>query len=361
MPRRDYYAILGVKRTASPDDIKRAFRGLAKEYHPDKNPLDLDAAARFREIVEAYECLSDPTERSRYDKIGPLYRPDGKPPTTDDINNLVQDAVQTLFRRDKAERRGEDLKFQLELRLEEVGSGSERTIEIERLAECERCKGDGAEPEGGKKTCEACGGSGKSATRRLFRSDCPRCDGRGFTIVARCTQCEGKGREQHRDGIKVKVPPGVATGQKLKVRGKGNVGERGGPAGDLLVLVHVADHALFQRRGADLICDVPLLLQEAALGTELVVPTLDGTTTIRIPPGTPSGKVFRLSGRGLPKLGSGSNGNAARGDLHLRTAIEVPASVDPGAKAALESLGSRLGKDAYPLRTAFDAELRKRP
>ena len=361
MPRRDYYAILGVKRSASQDDIKRAFRGLAKEYHPDKNPLDLDAAARFREIVEAYECLSDPTERSRYDKIGPLYRPDGKPPTTDDINNLVQDAVSTLFRRDKADRRGEDLKFQLELRLEEVGSGSERAIEIERLAPCERCKGDGAEPEGGKKTCDACGGSGKSATRRLFRSDCPRCDGRGFTIVARCTQCDGKGREQHKEAIKVKVPAGVATGQKLKVRGKGNVGERGGPPGDLLVLVHVADHVLFQRRGADLICDVPLLLQEAALGTELVVPTLDGTTTIRIPPGTPSGKVFRLSGRGLPKLGSGANGKSARGDLHLRTAIEVPASVDPGAKAALESLGTRLGKDAYPMRAAFDAELRKRP
>jgi molecular chaperone DnaJ len=361
VPRRDYYAILGVKRSASQEDIKRAFRGLAKEYHPDKNPLDLDAETRFREIVEAYECLSDPTERSRYHKIGPLYRPDGKPPSTDDINNLVSDAVQTLFRRDKVDRRGEDLRYQLELRLEEVGSGSERTIEIERLAACERCSGDGAEPDGGKKLCDACGGSGKSQTRRLFRSDCPRCDGRGFTIVKRCVRCDGKGRADHRESIKVKVPAGVATGQKLKVRGKGNVGERGGPAGDLFVLVHVEDHALFQRRGADLICDVPLLLQEAALGVELVVPTLDGTTTIRIPPGTPSGKVFRLSGRGLPKLDGARNGKATRGDLHLRTAIEVPASVDPSGKAALESLGSRLGTEAYPLRKAFDAELRKRP
>ena len=280
MPRRDYYAVLGVTRSAAPRTSSARSGGWRRNTTPTRTRSTSTPRRASTRIVEAYECLSDPTERSRYDKIGPLYRPDGKPPTTDDINNLVQDAVQTLFRRDKADRRGEDLKFQLELRLEEVGSGSERTIEIERLAPCERCKGDGAEPQqagtGGKKTCDACGGPGKSATRRLFRSDCPRCDGRGFTIVVRCTQCDGRAASEHRDGIKVKIPAGVATGQKLKVRGKGNVGERGGPPGYFLVLVHVADHALFQRRGADLICDVPLLLQEAALGTELVVPTSTG-------------------------------------------------------------------------------------
>jgi molecular chaperone DnaJ len=356
VPRRDYYAALGVKKSASPDEIKRAFRALAKEYHPDKNPDDLDAGRRFREIMEAYECLSDPQERARYDRIGPLYRPDGKPPSPDDINNLFSDAVQTLFRRDRAERRGEDLRHPMELSLEEVATGSERTIELERLALCNRCGGEGADPDGGRKDCEACGATGKSSTRRLFRSDCPRCDGRGFVITRHCPRCEGKGRAAHREAIKVKVPPGVATGQKLKVRGKGNAGENGGPSGDLFVMIGVHEHKLFQRRGSDLICDVPLFLQEAALGAELAVPTLDGTTTIRIPPGTPSGKVFRLSGRGLPKLDAG-----ARGDLHLRTVIEVPASLDPGARAALEALNTRLGRDAYPLRKAYDEQLRKRP
>lgn len=355
MPRRDYYSVLGVKRSASSEEIKAAFRKLAKEYHPDRNPEDVDAGRRFHELVEAYECLSDPEERSRYDKLGPFYRSDGKPPSPQDLNDFVSDALGGIFRREKT-KAGEDLRFQLEISLEEVASGTERTIELTRHATCTRCEGGGADPDGGRKHCDACDGTGKASGRRLFRSDCPRCDGRGYVITKHCEECNGKGRSEQRESIKVKVPAGVGTGQKLKVRDKGNAGELNGPAGDLYVLIHVADHPLFHRRGPDLICEVPVTIQEAALGTNLTVPTIDGTTTIRIPPGTQSGKVFRLTGRGLKKVGS-----SHQGDLHLKVIVEVPTELSAQARQALEALGSDLPPDAHPLRKAFEQHLSKRP
>ncbi len=355
MARLDYYAVLGVARDATPDEIKKAFRQLALQFHPDRNPDDVDAERRFREVAEAYQCLSDPDERLRYDKLGPLYRPDGKPPTPEDVNTFVKDALAGLFGRRGGQERGEDLRYTLTVTLEEVGAGGEREIDVNRRVGCKRCDSSGADPDGGRKTCERCGGSGKSAARFSLRSECAGCDGRGFTTLKRCSRCGGEGRHDRLDTLKVKIPTGVATGQKLKLRGKGNEGRMDGATGDLFVLVSVADHVLFRRRGDDLLCEAPLLLTEAALGVDLAVPTLEGSTIIRVPPGTPSGKIFRLAGRGLPNLES-----RHKGDLHVKVNVEVPTAIGERERAALLALAQAVPASAHPQRRAWDELIRAR-
>ncbi len=351
--RRDYYAVLGVSKEASLEEIKKAFRGLALEFHPDRNPDDPAAEQRFREATEAYKTLSDAEQRARYDRLGPFFRPDGRPPTPEDINELVSDTLSGLFRK-KRDGRGEDLKYQLSVSLEEVGSGAERTIDLRRQSPCKVCEASGADPDEGRKRCEACEGTGKAATRRVFRTDCPRCDGKGWLRVKKCKNCDGAGVREHMERLKIRIPAGVATGQKLKVRGKGNTPKGGGTPGDLFVLVNVEDHPLFRRRGADLFCDLPLLFSEAALGTDLPVPTLDGQTTIRVAPGTASGKVLRLSGRGLVRPEGG------RGDLHYTVVVEVPEALNAEQRASVKVLSERLGADAHPRRREYDAALRQR-
>jgi molecular chaperone DnaJ len=353
--RRDYYAVLGIPRSAAPDEIKKAFRGLAMEFHPDRRPDDPEADDRFREVAEAYKVLSDPEQRTRYDRLGPFFRPDGRPPSPDDLNDFVSDALSGLFRKKRPDDRGDDLKYTLSVSLEDVVQGAERTIDLRRQSACRKCEGTGADPDEGRAACEACTGTGKSATRRIFRADCPRCDGRGWRMIKKCGTCSGSGTRENLERLKIRVPPGVATGQKLKLRGKGNVPRGGGPPGDLYVLVNVTDHELFRRRGADLFCDVPLLFAEAAMGTDLVVPTLEGRTTIRIPAGTPSGKVFRLSGRGLPDLDG-----RRTGDLHIKVNVEVPAELNAEQRRALSALSSQLGADAHPRRRQYDDALRAR-
>jgi len=355
LARLDYYAVLGVSRDAPSDEIKRAFRQLALRYHPDRNPDDVDAERRFREVAEAYQCLSDDDERARYDRLGPLYRPDGKPPSPDDVNAFVRDALGSLFGRRARAEKGEDLRYTLTITLEEVGAGVEREIEVNRMVGCKRCDRSGADPDDGRKSCERCGGTGRSGARFSLRGECGACDGRGFVTVKRCSRCQGEGRHERADQLKVKVPAGVATGQKLKLRGRGNEGRHEGSAGDLYVLVNVADHALFLRRGDDLICDAPVMLGEAALGVDLRVPTLDGSTSIRIPPGTPSGKIFRLSGRGLPNLDS-----RHRGDLHVKVTVEVPSELGERERSALASLAAQVPPNAYPRRRQWDEALRAR-
>jgi molecular chaperone DnaJ len=352
--RRDYYAVLGVSRDASPDDIKKAFRALAMRYHPDRNPDDVDAERRFREAVEAYETLSEPEKRQRYDRLGPLYRPDGKPPSPEDLKAAVSEALSGLFLKRRPEDPGEDLRYTLNVTLEEVGSGGERMVTLERRIGCKRCEGSGAEPDGRKK-CDGCDGSGEVPGRRLFRSACPRCDGMGFITLTRCKRCDGAGRHDDKENLKLRIPRGVATGQKLRIRGRGNEARGGGQPGDLLVLISVADHPLFRRRGTDLFCEAPLLWTEAVLGSDLRVPTLEGTTTIRIPPGTTSGKVFRLAGRGLPAMKGGR-----RGDLHIKTRVEVPEKLPEAYRGLLDQLAEALGVEAHPLRAAYDAQLEER-
>lgn len=355
MSRRDYYEVLGVARDATPDELKKAFRGLALKYHPDRNPDDPEAELRFREIAEAYGVLSDAEQRMRYDRLGPFFRPDGRPPTPEDVSEMLGAALAGLFKKKKKAGRGDDLRYTLSISLEQVARGTEQDITLVRRCGCPRCGGHGAEPEGGRVDCEACEGSGKSAARRLFRSDCPRCDGTGKRVVKRCKKCGGAGVLDRKETLKVRVPPGVATGQKLKLRGKGNQPKGGGKAGDLYVLVAVDEHPVFRRRGADLFAEAPLTFAEAALGTELQVPTLDGTTRIRIPAGTPAGKIFRLAGRGLV-----SGRSRKPGDLHIKVDVEVPTDLDGDQKAALRRLAAALPATDHARRRAFDAALAAR-
>ncbi len=353
--RRDYYNVLGVKKNATPDELKKAFRKLALAYHPDRNPDDLDADARFREIVEAWEVLGDPEERIKFDRLGPFYKPNGQPPTPDELSEFVGETLGGLFRKKRRGSAGEDLRYTLTLSLEEVAVGGEKLITVPRQVGCKRCNGDGADPNDGKKTCDGCDGSGRSGTRRLFRQDCARCDGRGFVLVKRCSRCDGEGRHGVEDRLKVKVPPGVATGQKLKLRGRGNAPKGEASAGDLLVIVTVADHPLFRRRGPDLICDVPITLAEAVLGGAVTVPTLTGTTQIKIPTGTATGKLLRLSGQGLPR-----REKRGKGDLHLKVVVEIPQALASEQIELLRRFDSSSTAHNHPRRQAFDKAIEDR-
>lgn len=353
MATRDFYNILGVGRDATQDDIKRSYRNLARRWHPDHN-RDPDAESRFKDITEAYRTLSDPDKRARYDRLGPLYTEDGRPPRPEDLNEVVGSMFGSLFRR-RGREPGEDLRYTVSLTLEEVGSGVEKEIVVPRLVRCRTCGGDGADPDGGRETCSVCGGSGRATGPRLFRSDCYHCDGRGFTTKKPCPRCDGEGRTTLDDSLKVKVPAGVATGQKLKLAGKGNAPRGSGPEGDLYVIVNVADHSLFRRRGDDLLVELPLTIDEITLGADVTVPTLEGTTTIRVPAGSPPGKILRLAGRGLPRVG-----RKTRGDLHLQIVLEVPEGLSPEQQDALADWASSLPSTAHPRRAAFRRALEDR-
>ena len=355
MARRDLYAVLGVSRGASPDEIKKSYRNLARRYHPDRNADNEDAADRFREIAEAYETLSSPELRSRYDRLGPLYRPDGRPPSPEEVTDWVTDTIGGMFRKRRPEQ-GEDLRYTLNIHLEDVASGDERDIEVRRQCTCKICAGAGADPKDGLAPCTHCDGSGRAGSRRLFKTQCPHCDGSGQITIRKCEACSGIGRVETIEKLIVRIPKGVATGQKLKLRAKGNDARSPGESGDLYVIINVIEHALFQRRGSDLLCTVPIRITDAALGANVDVPTLTGKTTIKVPSGTTSGKVLRLAGRGLPTMKGGRTG-----DLHIALEIETPVTMSTAHTKALNTLNKALGDEAYPQRTAFIANMKDRP
>jgi molecular chaperone DnaJ len=349
----DYYNVLGVTRTADAEELKRAYRTLALRWHPDRNPGDAVAEQKFKSVNEAYRVLSDPEHRARYDRLGPLFTEDGRPPRPDEVSDVLGRMWDNLWNR-KPPSRGEDLRFTLTVTLEEVVTGAHRDLIVPRQVRCGACKGVGAPPEG-RESCGQCGGSGRSSGARLLRTACYHCAGRGFVVRKPCETCGGGGLVGREDPVRVKVPPGVATGQKLKLAAKGNETADGGPSGDLLVVVHVADHALFRRRGDDLIAEVPLSLDECALGVDAAVPTIDGRTHIRVPPGTPHGKVFRLAGRGLPRVGG-----ATRGDLHLEVSVEIPAELSSTERASLAAWAATLPEERHPRRAAWRRALESR-
>lgn len=359
--KRDYYEVLGVSRDATQEEIKKAYRKLALQYHPDRNPGDKSAEEKFKEISEAYEVLSDPQKRAAYDAYGhaafdPRARvysgaragagPEGWQGGFHDPFELFRevfggdfaDVFSSFFdegvRGGSRAEEGEDLRHDLEISLEEAATGCEKEITYERLGVCKHCHGTGAEPDARTRVCPTCNGRGQ--VRRTvggfvtIAQTCPRCGGQGRSIDKPCRVCRGEGRRHEVTTIKLKIPPGVDTGTKLRSRGNGNAGVRGGEPGDLYVVIHVKPHELFQRQGDDLICELPITFVQAALGGEVEVPTLDGKATIKIPPGTQPGTIFRIRGKGIKNPHTHHPG-----DLLVRVIVEVPTQLTAAQRAKL--------------------------
>src|SRR5262245_44663598 len=366
--KRDYYEILGVSRDATEEDIKKAYRKLAVKHHPDKNPDDRhQAEERFKELSEAYQILSDPERRTLYDRFGHAAFEQG-PGAGFDFTAGFEDIIGDLFGdffgtgrgggRGRA-RRGQDLRYELELTFEEAAFGCEKTIIIPRLAACATCGGRGAKPGTSPRTCPQCRGSGQVRFQQGFFSiakTCGHCNGKGTFIQHPCTSCGGTGANRRTHQLQLKVPPGVDAGSRLKLRSEGEAGPNGGPAGDLYVVVHVAEHPIFLREGSDVVCEMPISFAQATLGAEVSVPTLDGSAALKIPAGTQSGQVMRLKGRGIPEL----NGYG-RGDQVVRIHVETPRQLTPRQRELLEEFARLSGEEVHPLSRSFLEKVKSMP
>jgi molecular chaperone DnaJ len=354
MSKSDYYQVLDVPRTATEADLKKAYRRLAMKYHPDRNPGDHEAEERFKEAKEAYEVLTDPQKRAAYDQFGHAgvdpSRGGGPGMNPGDVfGDIFGEVFGDIFgggRRGGGGRqvfRGADLRYELELDLEQAVFGHNAEVELTTLAECETCTGTGAAKGSAAKRCDTCGGAGQVRMQQGFftvQQTCPRCKGRGQVIEKPCDSCLGQGRVRRAKTLQVKVPPGVDTGDRIRLSGEGEAGRNGGPPGDLYVEIAVREHEIFERDGAHLSCEVPICFTIAALGGEVEVPTLDGHAKIRVPVETQSGRVFRLREKGVKPVRGGQTG-----DLFCRVVVETPVNLSSEQKDLLRRFEETLRKD----------------
>ncbi|WP_397378901.1 molecular chaperone DnaJ [Pseudomonas sp.] len=356
MAKRDFYEVLGVERGASEAELKKAYRRLAMKYHPDRNPDDKASEEKFKEANEAYEVLSDAAKRSAYDQYGhagvdpQMGGGGGGGPGGANFSDIFGDVFSDFFggggrggQRGGAQR-GSDLRYTLGLDLEEAVRGTTVTIRVPTLVNCKPCDGTGAKKGTTPVTCTTCGGIGQVRMQQGFFSvqqTCPRCHGTGKMITDPCGSCHGQGRVEEHKTLSVKVPAGVDTGDRIRLTGEGEAGTMGGPSGDLYVVVNVREHAIFQRDGKHLYCEVPISFADAALGGELEVPTLDGRVKLKIPEGTQTGKMFRLRGKGVaPVRGGGA------GDLMCKVAVETPVNLDRRQRELLDEFRKTLEGDS---------------
>ena len=362
MSKRDYYEILGVERNASADEIKKAYRRLARKYHPDFNKDDPEADKKFNEIKEAYDVLSEPQKRSKYDRFGHQAGFDNGAGAggfegfggggfgfggIDDIFEQFFGGMGGNRRRQPGPEQGNHLRYDMDITLEEAYKGGTREIRIPRTETCPDCGGSRAKKGSKPETCPSCGGSGQQQYtqntpfgRFVSMQTCSNCRGEGVIIKDPCPTCSGQGRIVRERKIEIKIPSGVENGTRLRVSGEGEAGMRGGPPGDLFVVIKVRPHKIFQRQGSDLLVEIPVSISQAALGVELEVPTLEEVTSLKVPPGTQHGKTFRIKGQGMPNLrGSG------KGDLRVKVKVQVPKKLNQKQKELLEEFARLSGEE----------------
>lgn len=355
----DYYELLGVHRNATDAEIKRAYRRLAHEYHPDKNPGNKAAEEKFKEINQAYEVLSDAQKRAYYDQYGTVPGAQGGPGFGGfgagmGMGDIFGDIFEEFFGGGRGRARataGDDLRYNLRISFEDAAFGTTTKIRVPRWERCSDCEGSGAKPGTSPVTCTVCHGAGQIRTQQGFFSisrTCSRCGGEGKVITDPCPTCRGRKRVERERTLSVKIPAGVETGNTIRLTGEGELGSYGGPPGDLYVYLAVDEHPLFKREGQDIICDVPISFAQAALGDEIEVPTLTGSTKLKFPAGTQPGHVFRLRGKGFRHLrGSGS------GDQLCRVVVEVPSKLTTRQKELLQEFESLSGDTATPITKGF--------
>ena len=356
--KKDYYELLGVSRNASEEEIKKAYRKLALQYHPDRNPGDKQSEEKFKEVSEAYQILSDAEKRAKYDQYGHAAFGDGSPfPGGFDFTAGFEDVFGDIFgeffgggaRRGRG--RGDDLRYNLTLKFEEAVSGTEKKIKIPRHGPCETCHGSGAKAGTAPQTCPTCRGRGQVSFQQGFFSvsrTCSQCHGQGTIVKDPCGNCRGSGRLRNLHTLNVKIPGGVDTGSRLKLRSEGESAPAGGAPGDLYVVIQVEPHPIFIRENLDILCDVPISIAQATLGAEIDVPTLNGKVKMKIPAGTQSGKVFRMKGKGINDV-QGYH----QGDQHVRVSVETPTHLTARQKELLKEFATAGGEDVNPMAKGF--------
>src|SRR5271165_582832 len=367
MAKRCFYEVLGVERSADEGGLKSAFRKLAMKWHPDRNPGDKNCEARFKEINEAYEILKDPDKRAAYDRFGHAAfehgGPGGPAGFGADFGSAFSDLFEGIFgmgagRGRSGRERGADLRYNMEIRLEEAYSGKTAHVRIPTSVTCESCSGSGAKAGTRPKACPTCGGQGRIRHAQGFftlERTCPNCQGRGQVIDSPCVSCSGSGRVTRERTLSVNIPPGVEDGTRIRLAGEGEAGVRGGPAGDLYIFLSITSHPFFQREGADLHCRVPISMVSAAVGGEFEVPTIDGgKTQVKIPEGTQSGRRFRLQNKGMPVLRARQSG-----DMYVQVVVETPQNLTKRQRELLAEFDRLSSTETQPESSGFFGKVKE--